>query len=506
MDSHNSDIISTKNPLTLNIQNVAHINSPRILPSTNAIVISQLFTKLKHLEGVFDLFLNPDKSLLAQNELLAKHNSFLDTEFKSFLYENSLISPNNNIPSFTGFNSPIKKNIIKDVFFTLPQSSHEVNISNLVAQQNSEALTPTFNKTTFSDHILQLENISSEENIPNYDQAVLVSDFSKKNSSYHKALESGFGDMFITDSFRHYDNDDETTSQSTACDDSDWDEYDSLSLEHFPVFCTKIKKKPSPNLSLSTPTSFSDSINDPKDQDLTLANLGSSNCDHTEHVAGDVTPRTYDPLVSNISSFLIAQKINKFTIFQEFTKNGVDWCRYCGTTEGINWRPGPWGRRTLCNKHGCDYKGYGFASKTPRLDLRSFIGESIDDRKMPILQSYCYVCLSNKDEPNNPLYYCSGCPNSYHKNCLASLKYTDTIYEPHFFCRYTCLESSKKNRIVIELQKRKLPFMCSQTALYKSESIKNSNSDVDHKNPDSKKRCTNIEYIDKIKKRKSSRS
>jgi hypothetical protein len=36
------------------------------------------------------------------------------------------------------------------------------------------------------------------------------------------------------------------------------------------------------------------------------------------------------------------------TIFQQFTQAEVDWCRYCGTTEGVNWRPGPWGKRTLC--------------------------------------------------------------------------------------------------------------------------------------------------------------
>ncbi|CAO3586554.1 unnamed protein product [Absidia cylindrospora] len=36
------------------------------------------------------------------------------------------------------------------------------------------------------------------------------------------------------------------------------------------------------------------------------------------------------------------------TLYQKLTKTNVDWCRYCGTTEGVNWRPGPWGKRTLC--------------------------------------------------------------------------------------------------------------------------------------------------------------
>ncbi|KAF8947069.1 hypothetical protein BGZ46_005656, partial [Entomortierella lignicola] len=74
------------------------------------------------------------------------------------------------------------------------------------------------------------------------------------------------------------------------------------------------------------------------------------------------------------------------TLFQILTKANIDWCRYCGTTEGVNWRPGPWGKRTLCNKHGCDFKGYGFACKLPRLDLTSYAHESVDQRIRPVLQ------------------------------------------------------------------------------------------------------------------------
>jgi hypothetical protein len=41
-------------------------------------------------------------------------------------------------------------------------------------------------------------------------------------------------------------------------------------------------------------------------------------------------------------------KKSSCTLFQNLTQLGIDWCRYCGTTEGVNWRPGPWGKRTLC--------------------------------------------------------------------------------------------------------------------------------------------------------------
>lgn len=80
------------------------------------------------------------------------------------------------------------------------------------------------------------------------------------------------------------------------------------------------------------------------------------------------------------------------TVFELLSKKGVDWCRYCGTTEGVNWRPGPWGKRTLCNKHGCDYKGYGFACKLPRLDLSAFENECVAERRIPVLQQCTLFC------------------------------------------------------------------------------------------------------------------
>lgn len=39
------------------------------------------------------------------------------------------------------------------------------------------------------------------------------------------------------------------------------------------------------------------------------------------------------------------------TIFQAFTKSNLDWCRFCGVTmitQTAAFRPGPWGKRTLC--------------------------------------------------------------------------------------------------------------------------------------------------------------
>ncbi|KAF7721075.1 hypothetical protein EC973_005493 [Apophysomyces ossiformis] len=87
------------------------------------------------------------------------------------------------------------------------------------------------------------------------------------------------------------------------------------------------------------------------------------------------------------------KEAEQYTFFEQLTMTGIDWCRYCGTTEGVNWRPGPWGKRTLCNKHGCDYKGYGLASRLPRLDLSAFLEEDLRDRRRPIVQQFCVAVL-----------------------------------------------------------------------------------------------------------------
>jgi hypothetical protein len=149
------------------------------------------------------------------------------------------------------------------------------------------------------------------------------------------------------------------------------------------------------------------------------------------------------------------------TLYEFLTQNGIDWCRYCGTTEGVNWRPGPWGKRTLCNKHGCDYKGYGFACKLPRLNLSTFAGEQVSDRERPVLQLYCTECADQSSWVNNRLCRCDGCPRAYHQGCFAegisdvAAQSTDPWY-----CTEACRENRLKKRIVIEFpRQRKLPLM-----------------------------------------------
>ncbi|KAI8368228.1 uncharacterized protein BYT42DRAFT_585834 [Radiomyces spectabilis] len=149
------------------------------------------------------------------------------------------------------------------------------------------------------------------------------------------------------------------------------------------------------------------------------------------------------------------------TIYQQLTEANVDWCRYCGTTEGVNWRPGPWGKRTLCNKHGCDYKGYGFACKLPRLDLTGFANESINERDRPVLQLYCSVCHREESWAHNVLVRCEGCPKAVHQKCAQTvLSDVFVAGDEPYFCDSTCRDNIVRKRIVVELPRKHLPLMC----------------------------------------------
>ncbi|KAJ2690441.1 hypothetical protein IWW39_000688 [Coemansia spiralis] len=152
------------------------------------------------------------------------------------------------------------------------------------------------------------------------------------------------------------------------------------------------------------------------------------------------------------------------TVFEELSHNGVDWCRYCGTTEGINWRPGPWGKRTLCNKHGCDYKGYGFASKMPRLNLKNFVDEALDERIRPVLQTFCQMCQLDTSELDNVLVHCDGCHRAYHQCCHPEGICDSEVSlsgSSRWYCEPSCRDNARKRRIVVELPKCRLPYMCS---------------------------------------------
>ncbi|KAG0279507.1 hypothetical protein BGZ95_001023 [Linnemannia exigua] len=158
------------------------------------------------------------------------------------------------------------------------------------------------------------------------------------------------------------------------------------------------------------------------------------------------------------------------TLFQMLTKANIDWCRYCGTTEGVNWRPGPWGKRTLCNKHGCDFKGYGFACKLPRLDLTSYAHETVEQRVRPVLQHFCHGCQSQESTASNKMLRCEGCPKAFHQACHGDSPISDevAISDKPWFCDESCRENVKKKRVCVELPKKRLPLMSTPKPLANS--------------------------------------
>ncbi|ORZ16491.1 hypothetical protein BCR42DRAFT_491522 [Absidia repens] len=168
------------------------------------------------------------------------------------------------------------------------------------------------------------------------------------------------------------------------------------------------------------------------------------------------------------------------TLYQKLTKTNVDWCRYCGTTEGVNWRPGPWGKRTLCNKHGCDYKGYGFACKLPRLNLTGYVHESLHDRDRPVLQFYCATCHQMESWDTNVLVRCEGCYKSYHQKCYHGDEQplTDAFVagDQPWYCEETCRENVACGRVVVEISRKRLPLMCAPTKNQIQASLCNSNN------------------------------
>lgn len=151
------------------------------------------------------------------------------------------------------------------------------------------------------------------------------------------------------------------------------------------------------------------------------------------------------------------------TIFEKLLQSNIDWCRYCGTTNGVNWRPGPWGKKTLCNRHGCDFKGYGFAAHKPKLDLTPFLNEPLNERNIPIVKEYCMHCQSKISIESNPLVMCHGCPRSFHYKCYQKELGTvpsDCVFEEGkaWFCNAECRTNHTSLAIIIELPKRSMPF------------------------------------------------
>ena len=130
-------------------------------------------------------------------------------------------------------------------------------------------------------------------------------------------------------------------------------------------------------------------------------------------------------------------------IYEQLDENGIDWCRYCGVAgdTGTFWKLGPWGERTLCHKHGCEFFGCGFARATSsRLDLTAYHGETKNGRSKPVIQDFCCGCWERIETSIEEGYkQCHGCPLSFHASCLKGEGHVDAL--GNWFCTSACEEN-----------------------------------------------------------------
>lgn len=98
------------------------------------------------------------------------------------------------------------------------------------------------------------------------------------------------------------------------------------------------------------------------------------------------------------------------------------------------------------SKHGCDYKGYGLASRLPRLDLSGYMDEKIEDRIRPVVQEFCIVCQCSEQADSNQLIHCQGgCSRAYHQQCH---KPSITVNpSATWYCNALCKENRKLKKV-----------------------------------------------------------
>lgn len=118
----------------------------------------------------------------------------------------------------------------------------------------------------------------------------------------------------------------------------------------------------------------------------------------------------------------------------------------------------------FASKHGCDYKGYGFACKLPRLDLTGYVDESLHHRDRPVLQFYCASCNRMESWATNVLVRCEGCYKAYHQKCYhgqeQALDDAFVAGDQPWYCDQVCRGNVDRRRVVVEISRKRLPLMC----------------------------------------------
>lgn len=96
---------------------------------------------------------------------------------------------------------------------------------------------------------------------------------------------------------------------------------------------------------------------------------------------------------------------------------------------------------TFVSKHGCDYKGYGLASRLPRLDLSRYRHEEIQDRHRPVIQEFCFYC----QQRGEALMACDGgCSRAFHRLCMDQPQEQQGKF---WYCGTSCAENRRKKRV-----------------------------------------------------------
>jgi len=141
---------------------------------------------------------------------------------------------------------------------------------------------------------------------------------------------------------------------------------------------------------------------------------------------------SYTPISSPVrspspsSSNMSLSEEDEGNLYARLGKRSKHWCRFCGTTAGQKWYPGPWGPGTVCYRHSEQCKG------ADKVDLSCFLHEK--ERKEPVVRDYCGKCWGRLDVRSSCLR-CYGCPFAYHVGCVPA---GSKMINGRWFCSASC--------------------------------------------------------------------
>ncbi|KNE61321.1 hypothetical protein AMAG_07057 [Allomyces macrogynus ATCC 38327] len=194
---------------------------------------------------------------------------------------------------------------------------------------------------------------------------------------------------------------------------------------------------PSPSLTASSTSGMSD-----RSTPVPMPLVPAHSHQHHLHSETTAAPEKHVPCSADYGA-----RVARPTMYEQLTARGVPWCRFCGVTESPNWRQGPWGKKSLCNKHGCAWSGIA-GNKRIRLDLRGYVEETLEDRIIPVVQDYCWLCQGKEQrEVAHDLQRCGGCQKAFHATCLRTAG-PPRAGATRWFCSVSCSLRTVGNLVI----------------------------------------------------------